>query len=289
MPAEGCTGRTGVTSAVEMAYAPAGKEQEGRIMRILCVDDEPLALKMLEMSIQKAVPDADVTAFEDQDELLEEAKKKGCDIAFLDIHMRGMNGVELAKKLKEVNPKMNLIFVTGYSEYTGDAMSLHASGYIMKPVSKSKVEKELADLRFPIQPKKNALLRVQCFGNFDVFTPDGAHVRFERSKSKEMFAYLVHKRGTSCTSREIFAAIFEDEPYDKKLQNLLQTYTHAMMKSLKAVGAESAVIHTYNAFAVNPEVIDCDAYRFSELDPGAVNAYECEYMSQYYWADFSPY
>lgn len=258
-------------------------------MRILCVDDEPLALKMLEMSIQKAVPDADVTAFEDQDELLEEAKKKGCDIAFLDIHMRGMNGVELAKKLKEVNPKMNLIFVTGYSEYTGDAMSLHASGYIMKPVSKSKVEKELADLRFPIQPKKNALLRVQCFGNFDVFTPDGAHVRFERSKSKEMFAYLVHKRGASCTSREIFAAIFEDEPYDKKLQNLLQTYTHAMMKSLKAVGAESAVIHTYNAFAVNPEVIDCDAYRFSELDPGAVNAYECEYMSQYYWADFSPY
>lgn len=32
-----------------------------------------------------------------------------------------------------------------------------------------------------------------------------------------------------------------------------------------------------------------DAYRFSEVDPGAVNAYECEYMSQYYWADFMPY
>lgn len=42
----------------------------------------------------------------------------------------------LAKRLKEINPKMNIIFVTGFSEYAGDAMKMHASGYIMKPVTK---------------------------------------------------------------------------------------------------------------------------------------------------------
>ena len=255
-------------------------------MRMLCVDDEPLMLKMLEMAIKEARPDADITAHKKQADLLEDARKNGCDIAFLDIHMRGMNGVELAKELKTVNPKMNIIFVTGFSEYAGEAMSMHASGYIMKPVTKEKIEKELADLRFPIVPKKNAKLRVQCFGNFDVFTPDGEHVRFERSKAKEVFAYLVHRRGSSCTTREIFAAIFEDEPYEKKLQNLLQTYIYSMIKSLKKIGAEDAVVRSYNALAVNPEVLDCDYYRFCELDAGAVNAYECEYMSQYYWADF---
>ena len=255
-------------------------------MKILCVDDEPLALRMLELSIKKAKPDAQVSAFRKPRELLEAAGQGGCDIAFLDIHMRGMNGVELAKELKAVNPKMNIIFVTGFSEYAGEAMSLHASGYIMKPVTKEKIERELADLRFPITPKSNALLRVQCFGNFDVFTPDGAHVRFERSKSKEVFAYLVHKQGSSCTTREIFAAIFEDEPYEKKLQNLLQTYIYAMINSLKAVGAQAAVVRSYNALAVNPEVLDCDYYRFKELDAGAVNAYQNEYMSQYSWADF---
>ena len=255
-------------------------------MRMLCVDDEPLMLKMLEMAIKEARPDADITAHKKQADLLEDARKNGCDIAFLDIHMRGMNGVELAKELKTVNPKMNIIFVTGFSEYAGEAMSMHASGYIMKPVTKEKIEKELADLRFPIVPKKNAKLRVQCFGNFDVFTPDGDHVRFERSKAKEVFAYLVHRRGSSCTTREIFAAIFEDEPYEKKLQNLLQTYIYSMIKSLKKIGAEDAVVRSYNALAVNPEVLDCDYYRFCELDAGAVNAYECEYMSQYYWADF---
>ena len=63
--------------------------------------------------------------------------------------MRGMNGVEVAKRLKEANPKMNIIFVTGFSEYNGDAMDMKASGYIMKPVTKADVERELSDLRLP--------------------------------------------------------------------------------------------------------------------------------------------
>jgi two-component SAPR family response regulator len=200
--------------------------------------------------------------------------------------MRGMNGVELAKELKAVNPKMNIIFVTGFSDYTGDAMSLHASGYIMKPVNQAKVEQELADLRFPIVPKNNAKLRVQCFGNFDVFLPDGTPVHFERSRSKEIFAYLVHRHGSSCSTREIAAALFEDEPFDNKQKNHVQQLIYAMIKSLKAAGTEKAVTRSYNALAVNPDVLDCDYYRFKELDAGAVNAYQNEYMSQYYWADF---
>ncbi len=255
-------------------------------MRIMCLDDEPLALKMLEMCVREAKPDADVVAFDDQDELLADAEKNSCDIAFLDIHMRGMDGVEVAKRLKGINPKMNIIFVTGFSEYKGDAMDMKASGYIMKPVTKEDVERELSDLRFPIVPKANALLRVQCFGNFDVFKPNGEHLRFERSKAKEVFAYLVHRHGASCTTKEIFAVIFEDEPYDKKNQNLLQTYIYSMLKSLKEAGAENVVVRSYNALAVNADLIDCDYYRFQQLDAGAINAYEMEYMNQYEWADF---
>ena len=255
-------------------------------MKILCLDDEPLALKMLKLAVEEAKPGAEITAFRKQSDLLEEAKQNGCDVAFLDIHMRGMNGVELAKELKAVNPKMNIIFVTGFSEYTGDAMKLHASGYIMKPVTAEEVRQELDDLRFPIEPKSDALLRVQCFGNFDVFLPSGEHVRFERSRSKEIFAYLVHRNGSSCTTKEIAAALFEDEPYDKKQQNYVQQLIYAMMKSLKAVGAEGAVHKGFNALAVNVDKLDCDYYRFKELDAGAVNAYQNEYMIQYYWADF---
>ena len=224
---------------------------------------------MLEMCEKKVKPEADVDAFDDQDERLEEAQKNGCDIAFLDIHMRGMNGVEVAKKLKEINPKMNIIFVTDFSEYKGDAMDMKASGYIMKPVTKEDVQRELDDLRFPIIPKSNVLLRVQCFGNFEVFLPDGGLLKFERSRSKK-----------------IAAVLFEDEPYDTKQQNYVQQLIHSMVKSLKNAGAEEAIVRSYNSLAVNTKVLDCDYYRFKELDAGAVNSFQNEYMSQYYWADF---
>ena len=257
-------------------------------MRILCLDDEELALQMLEMCVKKARPDAEVWSFDDQDALLEDAEESGCDVAFLDIHMRGMNGVEVAKRLKEINRKMNLIFVTGFSEYKGDAMDMKASGYIMKPVTVEEVKEELENLRFQtgMVPKSDALLRVQCFGNFDVFTPTGDHVHFERSKSKEIFAYLVHKNGSSCSTKEIAAVLFEDAPYDEKQQNYVQKLIQGLVKSLKAVGAEAAIVRSYNALAVDPKVLDCDYYRFKELDAGAVNSYQNEYMSQYYWADF---
>ena len=255
-------------------------------MKILCLDDEQLALQMLVMCVNKVKPDAEVLSFDDQDELLDEAEKNGCDVAFLDIHMRGMNGVEVAKRLKQSNPKMNIVFVTGFSEYKADAMDMRASGYIMKPVTEEEVARELNELRFPIVPKSNAVLKVQCFGNFDVFLPDGSPVHFERSRSKEIFAYLVHRHGSSCSTREIAAALFEDEPYDKNQQSYMQILVSSMIKSLKKIGAEGVIRKSYNALSVNPDLLDCDYYRFTELDAGAVNAYQNEYMSQYYWADF---
>lgn len=257
-------------------------------MKILAADDETLALEMLVDSIKEASPNAEVYDFLKPSKLLEFVKDNKCDIAFLDIHMRGMTGVELAKKLKDLNPEINIIFVTGFDQYTGDAMKLHASGYIMKPITTEKVLQELAELLHPIEsePINGALLKVQCFGNFDVFTPDGEPVHFERSKSKEVFAYLVHRRGSSCTIKEIAAALFEDEPYDNKQQAYVQKIISAMMKSLKAIKADKVVFKKYNSLSVNVNLLDCDYYRFDNLDVAAVNSYMSEYMSQYYWADF---
>lgn len=120
------------------------------ILRILAVDDEPLALEMLADAIKKAAPDAEVIEFGTPSELLRYAENNICDIAFLDIHMRGMTGIGLAGRLKEKLPDINIVFVTGYDEYAGEAMALHASGYIVKPVTAEKVFRELADLRHPV-------------------------------------------------------------------------------------------------------------------------------------------
>ena len=80
--------------------------------------------------------------------------------------------------------------------------------------------------------------------------------------------------------------LFKDAPYDEKQQNYVQKLIQGLVKSLKAVGAEEAIVRSCNALAVNTKVLGCGYYRFKELDAGAVNSYQNEYMSQYYWADF---
>ena len=58
------------------------------------------------------------------------------DIIFLDIEMKTLNGVETAKKIRNVNKDIIIIFVTGYSEYVYEGYDVHAFNYILKPYKK---------------------------------------------------------------------------------------------------------------------------------------------------------
>ena len=102
-------------------------------MQVLAVDDEPNSLHLLTQSILAVAKDAQVADFTDPAAALRWAMENPCDVAFLDIELGSMNGIELGKKLKERNPKINLIFVTGYLDYAVPAYALHASGYAPPP------------------------------------------------------------------------------------------------------------------------------------------------------------
>lgn len=255
-------------------------------MTILLIDDEPLALEMLKDSVTEACPDAVLHPFLKTSEALAFLQANPVDIAFLDIQMRGMSGLEMAVKCKQLYPKINLIFATGYDSYAIDAMTMHASGYIMKPITAEKVKKELMNLRHPLQSRPGTKLQVKCFGNFDVCLPDGTPLQFARAKSKELLAYLVYRKGTPCSVRELAAVLFEDSDYDRKQQVYLQKIISSMMQTLKQYDLASIVQKRYNSISLDVSVLDCDYYRFLELDPGAINSYTGEFLSQYSWAEF---
>ena len=103
-------------------------------MRILVVDDEIHQLSRLEKAIQAACPNDAYTCFQNPSEAFLYAKDNPCDVALLDIHMGGMSGVALAKKLKDMKPDVNIIFCTGYSEYAMESLAASLSGYMMKPI-----------------------------------------------------------------------------------------------------------------------------------------------------------
>lgn len=83
-------------------------------MKILAADDEFSALKILENAIKKCVPDGELFCT-DSAEAAVSCVKNGFypDAAFLDIEMPVMNGIELAKRLKDIAPNINIVFVTG--------------------------------------------------------------------------------------------------------------------------------------------------------------------------------
>ena len=255
-------------------------------MHIIAVDDEPLALGLLVRSIQEACPAAQISKFQSGHDVLQFLETTRCDVAFLDIHMRGIDGLTLAKKIKDLNPQCNLIFVTGYSEYARDALSMHASGYIIKPVSPEAIQTELSDLRHPVTLLPNTLLRIRCFGNFEVFSLNGDPIKFARTKAKELFAYLVYRRGSSCSTRELAAVLFEDNEYSTKQMLYLQKIISSMMQTLREHKASDVIHKTYNAISLNDELVDCDYYRFLKMDVPSINTYTGEFMSQYSWAEF---
>ncbi|MGN0693083.1 MAG: response regulator [Oscillospiraceae bacterium] len=255
-------------------------------MRIIAVDDEKLALRSLESAIRKAEPSAEVAVFDTISGALCYASENKCDAAFLDINMRGKSGISLAKKLKLIYPEINIIFSTGYSEYAAEAFEMHASGYIMKPVTAEKVRHELDDLRFRIHEAEQGKLRIQCFGNFDVFIGDKP-VEFKYSKTKELLAYLVDRNGAMCTNNEIIAVIWGDDADTKGKKSYFKSIRKDMLDGLRAVGCQDVIRRSRGAVGINKDKVDCDYYDWLCGSASGINAYRGEYMTQYSWSEFT--
>lgn len=103
----------------------------------LAIDDEALALSDLVHALQTAEPDCRVCAQLSPETALEDirAGRFAPDVAFLDIQGRGWDGLECAVQLKALLPKLDIIFVTAYPQYALKSYSLHARGYLLKPVT----------------------------------------------------------------------------------------------------------------------------------------------------------
>lgn len=255
-------------------------------MNIIAVDDEKLALDALVDSIEKTEPDAIVTGFRRPAEALAFIQETVCDVAFLDIKMRGMTGLELARQLKDIQGDINIVFVTGYSEYTLDAFRLYASDYLLKPATPEAVRQALEHLRNPIRPGMNKRVRFQCLGNFEVFV-DNRPLVFKRAKAKEVLAYLVDRMGASVTMGELMTVIWEDGPDTSSRQSNLRNLIADLKSVLSDAGVADIILKSRNSIALDCALVDCDYYDFLDHIPYAVNAYHGEYMAQYPWAEIT--
>lgn len=254
-------------------------------MKIIAVDDDRIALEQLKRNIRQVEHDVEIHGFLSSEKALKFAMRQKVDIAFLDIEMPVMNGIELARRLQKHNPDINIIFVTAHWEYSLSAMELHASGYLLKPATPEELEAEMSHLRFPMT-KNQKKIRVVTFGHFELLV-DGKPVHFKRSKSKEMLACLVDWHGDIVTRKELAATLFEDRAYTRSTQDYLGKIVKELKRALTAVGAEKIFVKSRDGYAVDITQFSCDLYEYENGDVLAKNAFNGKYMVQYSWAEIT--
>ena len=253
-------------------------------MNILIADDEQTAIKNLTRVLRKIVPDASVDEADEAGLALCLCEEKNMDVAFLDINMPDMDGLTLAKKIKQIQPLTNIIIVTAYPEFALDAFKLYASDYILKPALTGDVRRALMNLRNPVREYRKGLY-VQCFGFFAVFY-DGRAIRFGRAKAKELFAYLIDRKGAECSNAQLRAVLWADEVKDdEKQRRYFAQVVYALRTTLKELDCEEIFIQRRDSYAIVPDKIECDYYQALNKEPEALARYEGEYMSQYEWAE----
>ena len=248
-------------------------------MIAIAVDDEALMLGALVAAIEASSDIAEVNKFSDCERALAFARENPVDVAFLDINMRGMGGLALAERILAARPDCKIVFCTGYQEYAIPAFKLHASGYLMKPISAEDVQAEIDNIK-GLRRKEKALT-VKCFGNFEVYAKNEKLV-FKRLKSKELFAFLIDRNGAGMTAKQICAVLFPDDGDDNKNAAYLRQLVLDLKNTLKAVGAESVLCHETPCYRVDTHLIKCDY--ISYLETGKPE-FLGEYMTQYSWAE----
>lgn len=248
-------------------------------MNVIAVDDEPLMLYALAKAV-KASPDiTSVEEFTSCDDTLEWVRDNPVDVAFLDIDMRGMGGLALAQKIMDIHPDCKIVFCTGYEQYAVTAFKLRVSGYLMKPISAQDVQEEIDHIK-GVKAKEKPLT-VKCFGNFEVFA-HGEKLPFKRTKTKELLAFLIDRKGAGVTGKEISARLWQDNGDEGKYHNYLRQLFLDLRQTLETAGVGDIVVQSNYSYSLDAEKIDCDYYTY--LKTGKPE-FRGEYMMQYSWAE----
>ena len=119
-------------------------------MRVAVIDDESIFRMQLKMMVEKlstgkTIP-LEVEEFASGSDFIEALSSRRYDIVFMDIYMPDMDGIETAKKLRELTARTFLVFMTASDGHYPDAFSLHAFDYVTKPFTIDRIDQVLTEI-----------------------------------------------------------------------------------------------------------------------------------------------
>lgn len=176
-------------------------------MKTITIDDNPAILELMKVILQRIDPTGKHFFAGSSEDGLQLIQENNIRIIFLDIEMPGLSGDAAARYLmgkKDVKP--DIIFITGHPEYALLGHRLHCTAFVTKPFDEADIEEALQYLRNS-DDGHDKPLKICCDHKLTI-SANGVPVRFERSKTAELLAYLVYRNGAVVTNSELLTAFW---------------------------------------------------------------------------------
>lgn len=252
-------------------------------MRTIIVDDEQIMLRRFER-LSKDIQDIKIVGrFDNSADAIFYAQENPVDLAFLDVAMPLIDGIDLAIRLKEIRKDMMIVFVTAYDSYVWQFNRIGGDYYIMKPYTKETLEMAMEKIRLMARRQRKKLY-IQTFGRF-VVTEDGRPLPLS-GKAKEILALVVTRRGREISNEEIYSTLWEGREYSNDKMSVFYNALGRLRRILKSEGYEKLLITTTRGQMIDTEMFDCDYYAWQDSNMEKRDKFEGEFMSEYSWGEY---
>lgn len=233
------------------------------------VDEEPLALQLLTRKLKEFKDVKVVKSFTNPQALIESMRDLSFNVAFLDITMPRMDGIDLANQLLSNDPTIKIVFVTAYRDYAIEAFELNSIDYILKPLTNERLQVTVERLRRAIstesrpQPESNQQLEIQCFLEFSVQYKQQP-VKWKTAKVKELFAIFMTYHKESIHRDTLIDVLWHDVEYEKAKIQLHTALSH-LRKTLATLGYPKAIVFTNQSYRLELSNFYCSAGEMERL------------------------
>lgn len=239
-------------------------------MKAILVDDEPLALRRLEKMLNKFDGIQVEGSYLFAKQALEPLEQIKPDVVFLDINMPGIDGLELAERVKEISSDMIIVFITAHDLHAVDAFDLEALDYLLKPISLPRLTKTVRRIQHKwqllekekVRTTKPSVLTLHCLGSTRIEFPGRPPepLKWRTTKAKEVFSYLFHRRG-QLVDRDTLLDLFWTELEEHNAVVNLQTTIYRIRNLWKGIAQslshdEELVTITYASRGYRLELSD---------------------------------
>ena len=231
-------------------------------MKVIIADYDEEAIRLFEEQCKQFSYVELSGKFNDSAETLKYVSRHRVEAAFINIELNGMDGLQLGEKLRELNPKIVLVFFIEHTEYILEALRIKADGYMIRPYTMEDLTWTMGTAKLlSRRQKKPAYIRT--FGRFDLFI-NGELVIFSNKKAKELLALCVDNKGGVVTMEEAVDKLWENRLYDEKVKNLYRRAVMDLNKIFSTYGIKDVFVKKRAACWINYANVDCDYYMWIE-------------------------